>query len=161
MVIIGGCSFSQSPSTSAGEVGPSPPKLMSPLPAPSAAAYPGLAWTMNGHAVSTDVISLLSGPEACGFGQLSLLTAAHRLGNQFHTSADAVQFVRDPNDAFSAQTIGRFAPSVSLPDDALFTGYRYGSDELWTSQSNPNLVYVIRQGIVEQWPRARELLACA
>lgn len=144
---------------------PSPPSPGSGLPPqvelrpPPARAFPGDPWTIQGQRVATNVISLTLGPETCGYGALVLLTTANRLGQPFHTSDDARQYVRDPDNQFA--TIGRFEPSVARPPDAVFTGYRYGSMELWLSnEAGDDVVFMGRDGIWEQWPRAREMFAC-
>jgi hypothetical protein len=112
--------------------------------------------------VDTAVISLIARPEQCGFSSLSLLTVGWPLGRAAFTERDARQYVRDPGNAFADKTLATFLPSVTLPDDAIFTGYRYGMDELWVSpETIDSAVYIVRNGVVEQWPRARELFACA
>lgn len=125
-----------------------------------ARAYPGDPWTFHGKPVPTDVLSLTIGPEVCGYEDLVLVTMAKLLGQPARTSDDARQYVRDPANQFD--TIGRFAPSVEKPPDAVFSGYRYGSMELWTSrQAGPDAVFMARNGVWERWPRARDLFACA
>jgi hypothetical protein len=112
--------------------------------------------------VPQNVLSLLDGPEHCGFDALALLTMGSPLGNTFQTSEDARQYVRDPGNEFRAQTFESFEPSVQMPNDARFTGFSYGTDELWISDRTiDRMIYVVRAGVAEQWPRARELFACA
>jgi hypothetical protein len=70
--------------------------------------------------------------------------------------------VRDPENLVPELLRAGFQPSTVLPSDAQFTGYRYGSDELWVSNDTVDeATYVVRGGVVERWPRASDLLACA
>ena len=66
----------------------------------------------------------------------------------------------DPANRFD--TVGRFEPSVDKPPDAVFSGYNYGSMELWTSAATgAAALFMARDGVWERWPRAREQFACA
>jgi hypothetical protein len=130
------------------------------LPPPVAREYPGDPWTFQGQRVPSDVIALTLGPEVCGYGDLVLVSMGKILGQPALTSDNARQYVRDPANQFD--TIGRFEPSVERPRDAVFSGYRYGSMELWTSiDVGADAVFMARDGVWERWPRARELFACA
>jgi hypothetical protein len=154
---------SQPPAPTAVLPTPTPaPPIATQLPLPSTEPFPGTSWTRDGQPVDTAVISLTAQPEQCGFSNLSLLTVGWPLGRAAVTDKDARQYVRDPGNAFADKTLGKFLPSVTLPEDAVFTGYRYGTDELWVSpETIDTTVYLVRNDVVEQWPRARELFACA
>lgn len=159
LVVTAACG-SPTPSPSVSTSAPSASAARVALPPPQARAYPGNPWIFQGQRVPTDVLSLTVGPDVCGYGGLLLLTMANHLGQPALTSDDARQYVRDPDNQFA--TIGRFEPSVDRPSDAVFSGYRYGSMELWTSgEAGEDVVFMGREGIWERWPRARELFACA
>jgi hypothetical protein len=148
-----------SPSPSASESAPTAQVVLLP---PQAGAYPGEPWTLDGKRVPTEVISLTRGAEVCGYDHVLLLTMAKVLGKPALTSDDALQYVRDPSNQFANATAGSFEPSVEKPPDALFSGYRYGSMELWTSSaSGADVIFLARDGVWERWPRARDLFACA
>jgi hypothetical protein len=84
------------------------------------------------------------------------------LGEPYETDLDARQYIRGPGNRFADQTVSSFESSVVPPADAVFTGYRYGSDELWISPTTVDrVIYMVRGGVVEQWPRALEFFACA
>jgi hypothetical protein len=161
IALVLACSQSPEPSAVPGTHSPAPP-IETQLPIPSTEPFPGTAWTRDGQPVDTAVISLIARPEQCGISNLSLLTVGWPLGRAAVTDKDARQYVRDPGNAFADKTLATFLPSVTLPEDAIFTGYRYGMDELWVSPKTiDTAVYIVRNGVVEQWPRARELFACA
>lgn len=139
-----------------------PPKGATPgalLPPPEAESWPGDPWTFAGGLVGNDILTLALGPEACGYESVLLLTMNDRLGQSIRTSDDARQYVRDPANRFA--TVGAFEASVAKPPDAAFTGYRYGSMELWLSAAaGSDAVLLRRDAVWEKWPRAQELLAC-
>ena len=148
-----------SPSPSSPAAVPAPPAAVA-LPPPPAHAYPGDPWTFQGERVPTGVLALTLGPDVCGFADLLILSMAKALGQRALSSDDALQYIRDPANAFD--TVGHFEPSVAKPPDAYDTGYSYGSMELWRSASVGNdAVFMLRDGIWERWPRARETFACA
>jgi hypothetical protein len=133
------------------------------LPAPSTEPYPGLPWYKDGQRVPAGTLTLLAGPAHCGWQNLTLLTMGWPLGTYPATDIHARQYVRDPGNEHSDKLLDKFIPSVDLPPDAEFTGYRNGTDELWTSpRTIDTVVYMVRPGkVVEQWPRARDLFGCA
>lgn len=132
------------------------------LPPPPAADYPGIPWTVGEGDVPGSVIALIVGPAHCGYESVLLLTVGWPLGRAATTSDQARQYVRDPDGTVDHLTLGGFEPSVLLPGDAAFTGYRYGDDQLWTSPGTVHeAVFYVRAGVVERWPRAPELLGCA
>lgn len=89
LLSVGGCANEIVPSGLAGPsekpplTSPFPAPEMSSLPAPSTAPYPGIAWSMGGRSVPTNELSMIAGPEACGFGLLTLLTMGKTLGQEF------------------------------------------------------------------------------
>ena len=91
-----------------------------------------------------------------------LLTTGWPIGQRYTTDRDARQYVRDVGDRLAGRTVTMFEPSVALPSDAAFTGYRYGFDELWISPTTADrAVYMVRGDVVEKWPRVTEFVACA
>jgi hypothetical protein len=120
------------------------------------------AWTLDGHAVPDGVLSLSTGPEHCGWQALTILTTGPRPGERFESSTDVRQYVRDPGNRFANLTFRPFEPSVIAPSDAFFTGYRFESMELWGShEAGDEVVFMVRDGIWERWPRSSLVLACA
>jgi hypothetical protein len=117
-------------------------------------------WTLNGQPAPRNTIQLHAGPEHCGWGSMTLLATANVLGQPI-TPMNAREYVRDPGNLSKDRTVSAFEPSVLPPGDAVFTGYRFGEMELWFIGLRDDVVFVVRNGIWEQWPRARELFACA
>jgi hypothetical protein len=144
------------------DVAPSTSPLATQLAPPDTEPFPGRPWTLNGQPVSNEVIGLIAGPEHCGWERTLFLTVGWPLGRAAHTSDQARLYVRDPENVVRERLLGGFEPSTVLPSDAQFTGYRYGSDELWVSNGTVGeAIYLVRGGVVERWPRAAEILACA
>jgi hypothetical protein len=135
-----------------------PAEIDLPLPPPPA----GVSWSRDGRDMPLSVIRLDPGPEHCEAQAFHLLTLGWPPGRRAAMAHEARQFVRDPGGAFPGQVLGEFIPSTVLPDDAAFTGYRHGRDELWLAPSTLDAVaYLVRGPVVEQWPRAAELYGCA
>jgi hypothetical protein len=112
--------------------------------------------------VPGDAIQLIAGPAHCGLQGVLLLTTGWPIGERYTSDRDARQYVRDVGGRLAGGTVTMFGASVTLPADAAFTGYRYGSDELWISPATADrAVYLVRGNVVEQWPRVTEFVACA
>jgi hypothetical protein len=158
-IAIAGCTSDPSPLPSA-----APPAVVEPGPLldpPSTMPFPGTPWALDGRPVENDVIQLIAGPEHCGWQDVLFLTMGWPLGRPAVTSDLARQYVRDPSSTVANATGGPFQPSVPLPADAFFTGYRYGADELWVSTATvDDIIYYVRDGHVEGWPRAPEIIGC-
>jgi hypothetical protein len=158
-VAIAGCTSGPPPSPSAASpavVEPGPP-----LDPPVTEPFPGIPWTLDGARVPAEVIQLHPGPEHCGWKDVLFLTIGWPLGRGAMTSDQAREYVRDPAGTVAETMRGPFQPSVELPADAVFTGYRYGTDELWVSAATvDDRVYYVRNDHVEGWPRSPELHAC-
>jgi hypothetical protein len=63
------------------------------------------------------------------------------------------QFVRDPDGLFTEQLASEFETDVSLPGDAVDTGYSNPDLHLWIAPSDKSGVYVDIDGAFERWPR--------
>jgi hypothetical protein len=132
------------------------------LPNPSTAPFPGTRWTLHGEPAQFGSIALIRGPLACGYHDLLLLTIGWPLGTVPADDRFARQYIRDRGNRFRHLTLADYEQAVELPDDAFDTGYRYGTDALWVSEATVDRqVYLVRGETTEQWPRVRELLACA
>jgi hypothetical protein len=126
---------------------------------PPATSWPGFPWTFRGSAVDRTVITLAPAPTSCKLDGVLVLTMGKRLGEAPATPADARQFVRDTGHAVS--TVGRLEASPSGPSDGFFTGYQYGTIELWLSASaGSDYVFLKRGNVWEKWPRVSTPLTC-
>jgi hypothetical protein len=66
----------------------------------------------------------------------------------------------------SSRAISPFRHRISprrFPNDAEYTGYHRGDWQLWRSPGDVDrAVYLVAgDGVVERWPRAEQLIACA
>jgi hypothetical protein len=148
--------------TIGGSVDPADAAPGTALPAPETAPFPGQPWMRNGQPAVAGSITLVQGPEHCGWGSSTFLTVGWPLGAVPRDSTQARLYVRDPDHLFADRTLAPYNPSTTLPDGAFDTGYRYGTDQLWMDQASDDaLVYVLRGDIVEQWPRGRDDIGCA
>lgn len=131
-----------------------------PLPsAPPATSWPGFPWTFRGSRVDPAVITLSPAPKGCGLGSVLLLTMSRQLGQPAVSPDDVHQFVRDP--ARKVAAVGRLEASGQGPADGFFTGYQYGTIELWFSAAaGSDFVFLRRGEIWEKWPRTSEKVAC-
>jgi hypothetical protein len=147
-VLAAACNAAPPPSPAA------PPEVE--LPPPPRLAF----WTLDGRAADRKTIQMNQGPRHCGWESATILAIANPLGQPL-TSQNSRQYIRDPEAVFADLTAGPFESSVAFPADAVFTGYRYGSMELWFSpKALPDAVFLGREGIWERWPRAVEEFGC-
>ena len=139
-----------------------PVPIQTELPPPEIKAFPGLPWTHGETRVSTRILMLKAGPEHCGWEHVAILTMGIPLGREFTTEEESRTYVRDHAGRLADRLAGPFVPSVTLLDDAIFTGYRYGSNQLWISPSAADdMVFLVRGTVVERWPRVRMSITCA
>ena len=71
------------------------------------------------------------------------------------------QFVRDPEGELERSYLGAYDGDAVLPQDAIDTGFRLDSVELWIDDTGPDAVYVVDGDSVERWPRAKSEIGCA
>jgi hypothetical protein len=72
----------------------------------------------------------------------------------------ARQYVRDPLSLLPPETLRTtLARGGELPGNAVFSGYRSGSLELWLTPTD-EAAYIVSPEGLERWPRAREPLGC-
>jgi hypothetical protein len=117
-------------------------------------------WTINGQPADRRTIQLHEGPGHCGWESATFLSVSNPLGQPL-SGQNSVEYVRDPKALFADITAGGFEFSVALPADAGFSGYRYGSMELWFSRHvGADAAFLGRLGIWERWPRAAEQIGC-
>jgi hypothetical protein len=170
MFVVMACGLQTSTATGSGTIGgsgASPGTVAGPapateLPAPETAPFPGKPWLRGGQPLAPGSITLIQGPEHCGWGSATFLTIGWPLGVVPRDSTQARLYVRDPDGLFADRTLAPFNASTLLPASAVDTGYRYGTDQLWMDEASVDgLVYLVRGGVVEQWPRGRDDIGCA
>ncbi|GIH10523.1 hypothetical protein Rhe02_85900 [Rhizocola hellebori] len=122
--------------------------------------FPGLAWTKDGHAVDGRELNTIAGPSHCAWENVVMMHLGWPLGTVSQTSAEARQFIRDPGGILEQGFREKLALHTTLPFDALATGYRSGELQLWLAPSAPESVFLRVGDDVEQWPRAKNMIAC-
>jgi hypothetical protein len=85
-----------------------------------------------------------------------VLIVGDPLGTRYTTSADDVEFVRDPTGVLGQPEFSAGAdPDASLPDDAIDSGYRRGEVWLWHRPGDPSAIWLVSPDGVERWPAGR------
>lgn len=109
-------------------------------------------------------VESFAGPEHCDWQSATFLYAEVDL-DEPGTNAERQQFLRDPEGVFSSELVVPYDGSARLPDDAVDTGLRLESIELWAQPADdapgPDAVYVVEGDSIERWPRTRDEVACA
>lgn len=106
-------------------------------------------WTdADGNRVATSVVTSFQGPEHCGWQSVTFL------------SLEDQQYLRDPEHRLEEMTVTRFDRDAELPTDAVDTGYRRGSEELWLA-AEAAVAYLVTAATVEAWPSTTDHVACA
>jgi hypothetical protein len=90
------------------------------------------------------------------------MNLAWPLGSVTHDASGIREYVQDPKGLFSReQLVSRYGLRFRLPSDATYTGYHRGEWQLWVSPTHVDqAVYVVGPGVVEAWPRAKQLIVC-
>lgn len=113
------------------------------------------SWTNGrGEAVGSDLIRSVQGPaDHCGWSSAGFLFIG-RGGNLDGVPAEFNdQYVRDPEGLFDGRLDADFEADLTLPADAMATGYTNGTLDLWLSQQDDGAVYVKVADTFERWPR--------
>jgi hypothetical protein len=124
-------------------------------------AYPGYPWTRNGQPVAPEEMSTIAGPEHCDWQSATMLNIGWPPGTRSTTSAQARQYIRDPNGVVGARFRDLLMRNATLPADARATGYRYGAIEIYVSPSDQDqAIYVVSASDSERWPRSDPMVLC-
>lgn len=111
-------------------------------------------WFRNGCVVRVDVITDRPGPDHCGWGSARVIVVGSPVGTPFSTPGNAVEYVRDPSNAFQQGFDQGYDPDARLPDDAVDTGYRTDEGEaMWMVPTDDTYLYLVVGDRVEQWPQ--------
>lgn len=123
--------------------------------------YPGPPWfDANGRIVPPSKLTAFQGPAHCGWSRTVLLQAGRPLGAEYDAGT-VRQWVRDVDGSLRRWHDKPYLRRATLPDEASFTGYRNGVWELWSSPpSRDDYAYMVRNRVVEAWPRTDPLVAC-
>lgn len=114
-------------------------------------------WTdVDGRIVPTRQLEVVRGPEHCSWQDMTFLSLG-RWGEQTPT------FVRDPQpDPELREYLAEpYQPHISLPRDAVDSGFRHDGDRLWLAPDRSRAYVGTDPDDVEMWPCMVEQLACA
>lgn len=127
-------------------------------------AYPGRPWTgPGGEAVVPSIVSANDGSSHCGLDLATFLRVGWPLGTVARSAGDTRTYVRDPEGVvkFRPEIASGFRADVRLPSDAVATGYRSDTLELWLSPAESDRwMYVKSPTSTERWPRVEGVI-CA
>lgn len=112
-------------------------------------------WTdVDGCLVRIDVLAERPGPDHCGWEDSRVIITGDPFETRYTDGSMSVEYVRDPNGVYEIPAfVDGFRVLDSLPDDAVDTGYRQGTRELWISSADPEAIFIRGEASVERWPR--------
>ena len=107
-------------------------------------------WTDASGSPTTTVRTAVGNPH-CGWESTVLL----------FLDGDTRLYIRDPLGVLREIEVGRFAARISLPRDAVASGYMSVDRELFTTPDKDS-VYIRTPAGVERWPRSKDpMIGCA
>ena len=98
---------------------------------------------------------LFSGPEQCDWQDIVFMDIGYRSGLTQPGLMGAHHFVRDGEGLLSDYTTSEFEPRVTLPSDALDTGWRRDGQELWLDPEGDAAFLEVDDAEFEMWPSAK------
>jgi hypothetical protein len=112
-------------------------------------------WTnSDGCPVRLDVLSVLVGPEHCGWQSARTLRMGARLGQPWGVGVRS--YISDPNGLFTNRRLSKALDrDATLPSRAADTGYRRGKTKLWMVPGDDEYVYLVGEEVTQRWPLAR------
>lgn len=115
----------------------------------------------NGCLVRIDVLTDRPGPDHCGYGSARVIVTGRRVGDQFTTAMDSVEYVRDPDGVFDVPKLTEgLMLDAALPADATDAGFRQAEVELWSVPGDTDFIYLKDGDRIERWP-AGETPGCS
>ncbi|WP_338702316.1 hypothetical protein V2W30_33410 [Streptomyces sp. Q6] len=111
----------------------------------------------RGRPVATTLVESSMGPEHCDWQSVEFLYLG-RADDPHHRGS---QYFADPEGQLTdfRGLTSTYARDVTMPADAVDTGYRHDGRELWLAHDK-SVAYVRTDGRVERWPGTREQVAC-
>lgn len=121
---------------------------------------PGLAewerWTDEaGCEVRLDVISMIAGPDHCGWGTATLIGMGTPIGTpKPRVAGDELRtFIWDPDQVLVGidETDRSISlPIADLPGTAVDTGFRHDNTQLWLDDDDPSVAYLVADGMADR-----------
>jgi hypothetical protein len=115
-------------------------------------------WTTDdGCLVRIDLLAERPGPSHCEWEDAQVLITGVPLGSPYGQKDTTQHFIRDPQGVFGNEALAEgFDPDTTLPADAVYSGFRSDTRELWTAPSDPDAAYIVNGGTVERWPAGEQ-----
>lgn len=123
----------------------------------------GTWWTVDGEAVSEQIIKSIMGPEHCSWDTVTFLYTGDPIGENM-VKGSSQTFTRDPYGDLNrgGRQLVQFDDDAELPSDAEFSGYSNDGAELWISPTRIEFeVFMVGNESVEKWPRMNPSVGCA
>jgi hypothetical protein len=109
-------------------------------------------WTIrNGCRLRVDVLTDRTGPAHCGWDRTRVIVTGDPVGHRYTNAADDLEYLRDPDGVHGALGAG-FVASTVVPANAVDTGFRSATTELWVDPDDKSRIWVRTGDVVEQWP---------
>lgn len=123
--------------------------------------YPGYAWTREGRSVKPEEFGTIAGPGHCGWQSATFLSIGWPVGTLSTSSAQARQYIRDPNGVVRAMLRDRLDLNAKVPSDARPTGYTHDSVRVYLSPTDQDeAIYIVGPFGAERWPRSDPVTLC-
>ena len=124
--------------------------------------YPGYPWVRDGRPVKPEELGTIAGPAHCGLQTTTFLSIGWPVGILSTSSAQARQYIRDPQGVLRSRLRPGQDLNVTLPSDARPTGYTYGQIQIYLSPSDQDdAIYVVGPAGAERWLRSEPMTLCA
>ena len=119
----------------------------------------GIWSTWDGCVARVNVIKSQMLSAACGWDSARTITVAATIGEQIVRRSDERTYLRDPLHVVPGNVFPlAFSPNV--PADAVDTGLRFGSDQLWVVGPRDDSLYIVTADGVELWPAVESPPSC-
>lgn len=115
-------------------------------------------WTTDdGCLVRIDVVAERPGPSHCEWEDAQVLITGDPVGSAYGRGNASRHYIRDPDGVFGKEALAEgFDPGATLPTDAVYSGFRSGTRELWTAASDGAAAYLVDGETVERWPAGKQ-----
>lgn len=104
----------------------------------------------------TDLVTSFHGAAHCQLDTTEIIRVSAELVPSQEPGSPEATFAHDPEDGLPDRlTAAEHESEAELPDDAETAGVRTASGvELWTVPDDPDVIYLVEGGTIEQWPAA-------
>lgn len=125
----------------------------------TATFYDGDWSTWDGCLVRSDVIFSKYLSAACGWDSVRTITIAEELGSRMGPAERTHTYLRDPEGLVPGDIPPLLHYEV-MPERGRDSGLRFGTDQLWTSPTSSDAIYIVTADDVERWPVVDRVPTC-